>query len=63
MTQLRLNNEDFNMAGQSTLFILRRDYLERLKELAYWETKTIKAIIDKALPSYLEEETFFTLEK
>lgn len=30
-------------------FILRRNYLEKLKELAYWERKTIKEAIDEAL--------------
>jgi len=34
-------------------FILRKDYLEKLKELAYWERKTIKGVIDEALGSYL----------
>jgi len=36
-------------------FILRKDYLEKLKELAYWERKTIKGVIDEALGSYLKE--------
>jgi len=34
-------------------FILRRDYLERLKASAYWERKKIKEIIDEALGLYL----------
>jgi len=35
-------------------FILRRDYLERLKAYAYWERKKIKEVIDEALGLYLE---------
>jgi hypothetical protein len=35
-------------------FILRKDYLEKLKELASWERKTIKEVIDEALGSYLK---------
>jgi len=36
-------------------FILRKDYLEKLKEFAYWERKTIKEVMDEALGSYLKE--------
>ena len=28
-------------------FILRKDYLEELKALAYWERKKIKEVIDE----------------
>ena len=35
-------------------FILRRDYLEKLKASAYWERKKIKEIIDEALRLYLK---------
>jgi hypothetical protein len=35
-------------------FILRRDYLERLKVSAYWERKKIKEVIDEALGLYLK---------
>ena len=34
-------------------FILRKDYLERLKRVAYWERKKIKEVIDEALRFYL----------
>lgn len=44
-------------------FILRKDYLEKLKELAYWERKTIKGVIDEALGSYLGGKKFSILEK
>jgi len=35
-------------------FILRKDYLEKLKSLSYWERKKIKKVIDEALRSYLK---------
>ncbi len=34
-------------------FILRKDYLEKLKSLSYWERKKIKDVVDEALTSYL----------
>jgi len=37
-------------------FILRKDHLENLKALAYWERKTIKEVMDEALSSYLKEK-------
>ncbi len=37
-------------------FILRKDYLEKIKELAYWERKTIKDVVDEALGSYLRSK-------
>jgi hypothetical protein len=35
-------------------FILRKDYLEKIRALAYWERKKIKDVLDEALSSYLE---------
>jgi hypothetical protein len=37
-------------------FILKKDYLEKLKSLSYWERKKIKEVIDEALGSYLKEK-------
>ncbi len=37
-------------------FILRKEYLEKLKSLSYWERKKIKEVIDEALTSYLEKK-------
>jgi hypothetical protein len=37
-------------------FILRKDYLENLKALAYWERKKIKEVIDEALRLYLKRK-------
>jgi hypothetical protein len=35
-------------------FILRKDHLEKLKALAYWERKTIKMVLDEGLGAYLK---------
>jgi hypothetical protein len=35
-------------------FILRNDYLEKIKALAYWERKRVKEVIDEALEAYLK---------
>lgn len=35
-------------------FILRKDYLEKLKSISYWQRRKIKEVIDEALGSYLE---------
>ena len=37
-------------------FILRRNYLDRLKASAYWERKKIKEVVDEAFGAYLEEK-------
>jgi len=37
-------------------FILKKNHLEKLKALAYWERKTIKEVMDEALSSYLKEK-------
>jgi hypothetical protein len=37
-------------------FILRKHHLEKIKELAYWDRKTIKEVMDEALGAYLMEE-------
>jgi hypothetical protein len=35
-------------------FILRSDYLEKIKALAYWERKKIKEVVDEFLEVYLK---------
>jgi hypothetical protein len=34
-------------------FILRRDYLEKIKAFAYWKRKNIKEVMDEVLGLYL----------
>jgi len=35
-------------------FILRKDHLEKLRSVSYWERKKIKEVVDEALRSYLK---------
>jgi hypothetical protein len=35
-------------------FILRDDYLEKIKALAYWERKKVKEVVDDLLGCYLK---------
>jgi len=35
-------------------FILRSDYLEKIKALAYWERKKVKEVVDELLEFYLK---------
>ena len=35
-------------------FILRQDYLEKIKASAYWERKKVKEVLDEALGTYLK---------
>jgi hypothetical protein len=34
-------------------FILRKDHLEKVKALAYWDRKKVKEVMDEALGDYL----------
>jgi hypothetical protein len=35
-------------------FVLRKDYLSKLKAVSYWDRKKIKEVIDEALGAYLK---------
>jgi hypothetical protein len=35
---------------------LRKEYLEKIKALAYWKRKTIKDVVDEALGAYLRSK-------
>jgi hypothetical protein len=35
-------------------FVLRKDYLTKLKAVSYWDRKKIKEVIDEALGTYLK---------
>ena len=37
-------------------FVLRKDYLNKLKAVSYWDRKKIKEVIDEALGAYLNEK-------
>jgi hypothetical protein len=34
-------------------FILRKDHLDKIKSLAYWERKQVKEVMDEVLEDYL----------
>ncbi len=35
-------------------FVLRKDYLSKLKAVSYWDRKKIREVIDEALGTYLK---------
>jgi DNA-binding NarL/FixJ family response regulator len=39
-------------------FIVRKEHLEKIKALAYWERKKLKELLDEALESYLKDNKF-----
>jgi len=38
-------------------FIVRREHLEKIKDLAYWERVTATELVDQALETYLKGKT------
>ena len=56
MTPIKTTQQGLHDGWTRATFILRKDYLEKLKELAYWERKTIKGVIDEALGDYLKRK-------
>lgn len=63
MASIKTTQQGLQDGWTRATFILRKHHLEKLKELAYWERKTIKEVIDEALDSYLGGKKFSTLEK
>jgi len=53
MTLNKTSQEGLKDGWIRATFILRKDYLEKLKALAYWERKKIKEVVDEALRLYL----------
>lgn len=56
MTLHRTSQEGLQDGWIRATFILRKDYLEKLKALAYWERKKIKEVVDEALRLYLRRK-------
>jgi hypothetical protein len=56
MTPVKTTQRGLHDGWTRATFILRKNHLEKLKELAYWERRTIKEVIDEALESYLMEK-------
>jgi len=53
MTLSKTSQEGLKDGWIRATFILRKDYLEKLKALAYWERKKIKEVVDDAFRLYL----------
>ena len=53
MTLNKTSQEGLKDGWIRATFILRKDYLEKLKALAYWERKKIKEVVDDAFRLYL----------
>jgi hypothetical protein len=54
MSLNKTSQEGLKNGWTRATFILRKDYLEKLKSLSYWERRKIKEVVDEALRSYLE---------
>ncbi len=44
-------------------FIVKKDYLEKIKALAYWDRKKVKDVVGEALGSYLEDKVIVPVLK
>ena len=58
---MTLTKDEKNCSGKGltagwtrNTFILRKEYMEKIKALAYWERKKIKDVVDEALGAYLK---------
>jgi len=60
MTSIKTTQQGLQDGWTRATFILKKDHLEKLKALAYWERKTIKEVVDEALGSYLKGKSVLT---
>ncbi len=44
-------------------FIIKKEHMEKIKALAYWERKKVKEIVDDALESYLKDKKIEIVRK
>ncbi len=54
MALLKTSQKGLKSGWTRATFILRNDYLEKIKASAYWERKSVKEVIDEALGNYLK---------
>jgi len=54
MVQTKSSFEGLKEGWTRATFILREDYLEKIKSLAYWRRKNIKEVMDEVLEEYLK---------
>ena len=55
MTRVKANSLEKGLQDGWTraTFVLRKDYLSKLKAVSYWDRKKMKEVIDEALGAYL----------
>ena len=51
---IRTSQKGLKKGWTRATFILRNDYLEKIKALAYWERKKVKEVVDDLLGLYLK---------
>jgi AmiR/NasT family two-component response regulator len=44
-------------------FIVRKEHLEKIKALAYWERKKVKEVVEEALEYYLKEKAVYSITR
>jgi hypothetical protein len=54
MVQTKTSYDGLREGWTRATFILREDYLEKIKSLAYWKRRNIKEVMDEALEEYLK---------
>jgi len=54
LVTIRTSQKGLKKGWTRATFILRNDYLEKIKALAYWERKKVKEVVDDLLGLYLK---------
>jgi hypothetical protein len=54
MVQTKTSYDGLREGWTRATFILREDYLQKIKSLAYWKRRNIKEVMDEALEEYLK---------
>jgi hypothetical protein len=54
MLQTKTSYDGLREGWTRATFILREDYLKKIKSLAYWKRKNIKQVMDDVLQEYLK---------
>jgi hypothetical protein len=54
MVSIKSSQDGLQDGWTRATFILRKDYLERIKASAYWERKSIKEVMNEAMEAYLK---------
>jgi hypothetical protein len=54
MVAIKTSQKGLKKGWTRATFILRNDYLEKIKALAYWERKKVKEIVDELLGFHLK---------